>query len=238
MITIHQYLPAWTVPCISPYVTKVFYYMKMTGLGFEAKAQDLTRLDQDTPHGKLPIIVDGDGTQVADSTRIIDYLKAKYGNPLDGNAEPAEQAQMHAWNRMIDEHTYWVAVIQPRWRETANWEIYLRIIAGTDSVPPGLRAFADDFRHRILTEFMLGGWGRMPADVIYQRARADIDSLSNFLDGKPYFMGKEPRSIDANVLSILRHTIDTPFDFDTKDYAKTKTNLVGYMARMKERFAI
>ena len=238
MITIYQYLPGWTVPCISPYVTKVLYYMKMVGLPFESKPQDLTKLDHETPHGKLPVIVDDDGTRVADSTQIIEYLKTKYGNPLDGNAEPEEQAQMHAWNRMIDEHTYWVAVIQPRWRETANWEIYLRIIAGTDDVPPALRAFADDFRYRILTEFMLGGWGRMPAEVIYKRARNDVDALSNFLDGKPYFMGKEPRSIDASVLSILRHTIDTPFQFDTKDYAKTKKNLVDYMARMKERFAI
>lgn len=238
MITIYQYLPGWTVPCISPYVTKVIYYMKMAGVPFEAKAQDLTTLDRDTPHGKLPVIVDGDGTRVADSTQIIEYLKAKHGNPLDGTAGPGEQAQMHAWNRMIDEHTYWVAVIQPRWRETPNWEIYLRIIAGTNDVPPPLRAFADDFRHRIVTEFMHGGWGRMSADVIYQRARADIDALSNFLADKAYFMGKEPRSIDANVLSILRHIIDTPFQFDTKDYAKTKTNLVAYMARMKDRFGI
>ena len=139
---------------------------------------------------------------------------------------------------MIDDHTCWVAVIQPRWRETANWEIYLRVIAGTDDVPAPLRAFADDFRHRILTEFMLGGWGRMPADVIYRRARADIDALSDFLADKPFFMGEKPRSIDAAVLSILRHVIDTPFTFDTKDHAAGKKNLVDYMARMKERYRI
>jgi glutathione S-transferase len=238
MITIYQYLPAWTVPCISPYVTKVIYYMKMAGVPFEAQAQDLTKLDQDTPHGKLPVIVDSDGTKVADSTHIIEYLRAKHGDPLDGKASPAEQAQMHAWNRTIDEHTYWVAVIQPRWRETANWEIYLRIIAGTNDVPPPLRAFADDFRHRIVTEFMHGGWGRMPADVIYKRARADVDAMSNFLGSKPFFMGTEPRSVDAAVLSILRHTADTPFTFDTKDYVKSKANLVAYMDRMKGRFGI
>ena len=39
---------------------------------------------------------------------------------------------MLAWSRLIDEHLYWVAVIQPRWRETANWEKYLRIIAGIE----------------------------------------------------------------------------------------------------------
>jgi isoprene-epoxide---glutathione S-transferase len=145
---------------------------------------------------------------------------------------------MHAWNRMLDEHTYWVAVIQPRWRETANWEIYLRIIVGTDDVPAPLRAFADDFRFRILSQFMLGGWGRMPADVIYRRARADIDALSRFLGAKSYFMGSKPRSIDTSLLSILRHTIDTPFQFDAKDYAKSKQNLVDYMERMKDRFGI
>ena len=72
-------------------------------------------------------------------------------------------------------------------------------------MPPGLRAFADDFRFRILNEFMNGGWGRMPADVIYRRARADIDALSGFLGSKPFFMGDQPRWVDAPVLSILRH---------------------------------
>ena len=238
MITIYQYMPGWTVPCISPYVTKVIYYMRMTGLKFEAKPQDLTKLDRDTPFGKLPVLVDTDGTTVADSTHIIEHLKTKYGDALDAGATLAECAEMHAFNRMIDDHTYWVTVIQPRWRETANWEIYLRIIAGTNDVPPPLRAFADDFRHRILTAFMHGGWGRMPADVIYRRARADVDALSNFLGSKSFFMGEQPRSIDATVTSILRHVIDAPFVFDTKDYAASKTNLVGYLARMKQRFGV
>jgi len=238
MITLYQYLPAWNVPCISPYVTKVVYYLKMTGLGFELKPQDLTQLDRDTPTGKLPYLVDVDGTGVHDSTHIIEYLQTKYGDALDAGATKAERAQMLAWNRMIDEHTYWVAVIQPRWRESANWERYLRIIAGRDEVPPALRAFADDFRFRILNEFMTGGWGRMPAAVIYRRARADIDALADFLGDKTYFMGDRPRWIDTSVLSILRHVIDAPFDFDTKDYGTTKTNLLGYMARMEDRFGI
>lgn len=238
MITLYQYLPAWTVPCISPYVTKVAYYMTMTGLRFNMQAQDLTRIDRDTPAGKLPCIKDEDGTFVNDSTHIIEYLAGKYGNRLDEGATAAERATMLAFNRMIDEHSYWVAVIQPRWRETANWEKYLRIIAGTDDVPAPLRAFADDFRFRILNEFMNGGWGRMSAETIYRRARADVDALSDFLGNKPFFMGDSPRWVDAPVLSILRHTVDTPFDFDTKDYAASKKNLVAYMARMKDRFGI
>ena len=49
MITIYRYLPAWTVPCISPYVTKAIYYMHMAEIKYEAKNQDLTKLDMDTP---------------------------------------------------------------------------------------------------------------------------------------------------------------------------------------------
>jgi len=237
MIKLYGYLPGWTVPCISPYVTKVANYLKMTGQSYEFVNQDLTKLDQETPFGKLPKIEDGD-TTVSDSTDIISYLKGKYGDKLDGDVQPAKMAQMHAWNRLIDEHLYWCSVIQPRWRETANWEIYLRIIAGTDDVPSGLRAFADDFRFRILTEFMLGGWGRMPGDVLYGRARADIDAISVTLGDNEFMMGAQPTSIDASVASILRHIIDTPFTFDTKDYAASKPNLNAYLARMKERFDI
>lgn len=237
MIKVYGYMPGWTVPCISPYVTKVVYYMKMTGLPHEVVAQNLLRLDAETPHGKLPTIND-DGHVLADSTAIINYLKGKYGDKLDAGASPAERAEMLAWNRLIDDHLYWTAVIQPRWRETANWEIYLRIIAGTQDVPPPLRAFGDDFRHRILTAFMHGGWGRMPGDVIYARAREDIDAIDSRMTSGGFLMGDQPRSIDAALTSILRHIIDTPFQFDTKDYAKSKPNLVGYLDRAKARFGI
>jgi isoprene-epoxide---glutathione S-transferase len=237
MIKVYRYLPGWTVPCISPYVTKVIYYMKMTGIPHEPVSQDLTKLDQETPFGKLPKI-DDNGETVADSTNIINYLKGKYGDKLDASLSPQAKGQMLAWNRLIDEHLYWVAVIQPRWRESANWEKYLRIIAGTDDVPAPLRAFADDFRFRILTEFMHGGWGRMPGDVLYQRARADIDAISGNLGGSKFMMGEHPTSIDAAVSSILRHIVDTPFVFDTKDYTASKPNLKAYLGRMKERFDI
>ena len=237
MIKVYRYLPGWTVPCISPYVTKVVNYIKMVGIEHEIVGQDLTKLDQETPYGKLPKIEDGDET-VADSTAIVNYLKGKYGDPLDAGASAAEKAEMVAWNRLIDDHLYWTAVIQPRWRETPNWEIYLRVIAGTDDIPPPLRAFADDFRHRIVTEFMLGGWGRMPGDVIYGRAREDIDALDARIGADGFLTGSEPRSIDAAVASILRHIIDTPFNFDTKDYAAGKSNLTGYLDRMKARFDV
>lgn len=76
----------------------------------------------------------------------------------------------------------------------------------------------------------------MPADVIYARAREDVDAISDRLGDSDFFMGDKPRSIDAAVTSMLRHIIDTPFTFDTKDYAASKSNLNNYLARMKDQF--
>jgi glutathione S-transferase len=206
----------------------------MAGIPHEIKRQDLSRLTQDAPYGKLPYIED-DGKKIADSTVIIEYLK-RYRD-LDAESTAAERAQMLAWNRLLDEHTYWCAVIQPRWREEANWEIYAPIIAGVKSVPSEVRQPLEEFRKLILSEFLGHGMGRFTDAVVYERARADIDAIADFLGSKRFFMGDEElRSIDANVLSVLNHIIVTPVNFDTKDYAQRKENLTDYRARLNARF--
>jgi glutathione S-transferase len=233
MITIYRYISGWNVPCISPFVTKTIYYMRMAGIPHEIMGQDLARLNEDAPYGKLPFIVDN-GRKIGDSSSIIDYLK-RYAD-LDQDSTAAENAQMLAWNRMIDEHTYWCAVIQPRWKEQPNWEMYMPIIVGAKAVPPEARPALEDFRALILSEFLGHGMGRLPAEAVYQRARADFDAISDWLGSKPCFMGEKLRSIDANVLSILNHVMYCPFRFDTKDYALGKKNLVAYCERLNKRF--
>lgn len=237
MIEVYQYIPAWGLPCISPYVSKLVYYLKMGNMPFEMKAQDLSRLATDAPYGKLPYINDN-GTKVADSSHIINYLKTTYGDTLDKDATAAEKADMVAWNRLIDEHLYWAAVIQSRWREDPNWEIYIPFIVGGAKVEPPLRQVLDGFRAMIVGEFQGQGMGRMPDQVVYERGRADIDAISDFLGAKPFFMGEKPRSIDANVCAILKHIMYVPFKSPIKDYTLGKKNLVDYCTRMTERFKL
>lgn len=236
MIRLLRYVPGWSVPCISPYVSKVAIYLRMTGCEFELVAQDLSRLREDAPRGKLPYIVDADGTIVPDSTEIIVYLKARYGDPLDRDATTQERAQMVAWNRMIDEHTYWCGVIQPRWRMDDGWETYVPILARTDQVPQEVRAFLDDLRVHIGNEFVMQGMGLKDDEAVLRDFETDADALSDFLGAKDFFMGAQPRSIDASVFSILAHTIEAPFDWPGKAHIAAKGNLVDYMTRMRDRF--
>ncbi|MCC2659006.1 MAG: isoI [Panacagrimonas sp.] len=238
MITLYGSTPGWTVPCLGPMVTKLAYYMTLAGIAYTFVPTDLSQLDRDSPNGKVPFIDDENGNRMADSTLIIDHLRQKYGDALDRGVTPREEAQMVAFNRLVDEHLYWIAVVQPRYVDDGDWHRYLCMIANVTELPPEVKAFGDAWRARVLNGFNNGGWTRLSAEVLYARGRTDIDALSDQLGDRPFFMGDKPRWIDATVLSILRHTIDAPFSFDTKHYGASKRNLVDYMARMKSDYGI
>lgn len=238
MITIYGYLPAFGVPDISPFVTKVINYMTFTGLEWEHKPQSLATLDQDTPHGKLPLIVDSDGTRVADSNTILAYLKDTYGDKLDADLSPPERAQHLAWNRLIEENLYWSGIIEPRWRLDVGWETYIPYIVGGAEVSPELRAALDAFRERILFGFNGQGMGRRSSEVVQDFFRADMDALSDYLGDHKYFTGDQLRSLDASVYSTVKHIALQPHPWPGTGYVQTKPNLVAYLDRMQDEFGV
>jgi len=239
MLKIFTYnCPGWGVPCVSPFVSKAVYYLKMADVPFTSERQDLMKLQEDAPFAKLPYIVDTDGTKVADSTEIIKYLKAAYGDPLDGDADEREQAAIHAWNRLIDEHLYWAAVIESRWDDDSNFDIYRPFLVGMEEVPDEVNAILDQFRVMVREEHVGHGLGRMPAEIVYERARQDVEAISAYLGDRPFFMGDKPRSIDAGLTSMLKHIMYVPFKFPTKDLALSKKNLVDYVQRIEAHFGL
>jgi len=237
-LTVYGYVPAWGVPDISPYVTKLVYYLHMTGHEHEWQPQSLATLDDDSPNGKLPYVVLDDGTKITDSNRIIHYLEAHSESPLDEGMTAAEKAQALAWKRLMEEHLYWSGVIQPRWREDAGWETYIPYIVQGAEVTPELRAALDGFRARIMAEFDGQGMGRRSEEEVFEVFREDVDALSTYLGDKPFFLGDTPRTLDASVYSFVRHLTDVPFDWPGRDYTRGKSNLVAYAERMRERIGV
>jgi glutathione S-transferase len=116
VLTVLGYVPAWGLPDISPYVTKLVFYLKMTNTPFEYKQESLPDLDANAPCGKLPYIIDDDGTKVADTNAIVKYLDEKHGISLDKDLTPEQRAMSVALDRLLGEHLYWSGVIEPRWR--------------------------------------------------------------------------------------------------------------------------
>jgi len=238
MIKVFQYSPAWNLPDTSPFVTKLVNYLVMTGLEYEMIPQPIERLQEDAPHGKLPYIIDDDGTKVADSSAIILYLKDKYGDPLDGDLTREQKAQALAWNRLIEEHLFWSGLMQIRWREDKGWETYVPFIAGGGEVSAELRAGLDQFREMIKAQVDGQGMGRRSNEEVYELAKIDLQAISDFLGDKPYFLGDEPHAIDASLYSFLMHILYVPFESAGKDFGLSKKNLVDYCTRMHDRYGI
>lgn len=246
-VKLYGYIGAWGLPCISPYVTKAANYMKMTGVEYEFVNQDLSRLDDDAPAGKLPYIVDEDGTMVHDSERIIEYLRSTRGHTIDEHLSPAERAIGTAFTRLTDENLYWSGVIEPRWRLDEGFETYVPYIVGMGeqpyaevwpTLPEDLQQFVVAFRQRILDGFNGQGMGRRSHEEVLEFYQRDIDALSDFLGDKPFLLGDQPTSYDAAIYSEIRHCMDHPQVWPGTGYLESKPNLEPYADRMRERFDI
>jgi glutathione S-transferase len=235
MITLYGHIPAWGLPDMSPYVTKIDCYMRMVGLEHQLVMLpdgDLTK----TPKGKLPVI-DDDGTVVADSSFILEYLKEKYGDPLDAHLTDVERAIAFSFWRLMDESFYWY-LIQMRYRRDEDfalydpfWGIFLSFVPPEERAEP-VRAF----RENILNEFFHSGRGRHSAEDVEHLAFREYDAVATYLGDKPYLMGDRPTSVDASIYSFLLHAMRVPFESPIKDYGSSIPALVAYLDRMFERY--
>src|SRR5262245_55343138 len=207
----------------------------MIELSYERVRFPATEL-ANTPKGKLPII-DDNARRVADSGFIVDYLKATYGDLLDEHLSPRDRAVGLALRRMMEEGLYWSAIIQTRWQEDANFEVYRPSLSAYVDLPAEQRESAvNQFRQQLLLEFHGQRMGRHSAEENYQLAKADLTALSDYLGNQPYFLGEKPTSLDATAYSWLVHIMDVPFQGPVKTYAKSLPNLVTYCRRMRERY--
>ena len=177
MIQLIQFKPAFGLPNASPFCMKLETYLRMAGLPYEKppfKLQDL----QGAPKGKLPYIVDGD-QRIADSSLIIDYLKTKYGDPVDGWMSETERAIALAWQRLLEDHLYWAA-IYTRWIEPEGWALTRRVFFAGMSAP--LSWVVPPMARRNMAKELHGhGLGRHSREDIHTLGCNDITALAGYL---------------------------------------------------------
>lgn len=91
---------------------------------------------------------------------------------------------------------------------------------------------------RTTKEYLNGhGMGRHNKEEVYSIAKKDLQTLSDYLDVKPFVMGQEPTTVDASVFGLLA-------EFVWQDKASPQNaaihkdfkSLLGYCERMKEKY--
>jgi glutathione S-transferase len=230
VIRLHQFAPAFGLPNASPFCMKLETYLRMVGLPYElVNSGDVLR----APKGKLPFI-DDDGTRVADTSFIIEYLKGRYGDPLDAALSPEQAAVATAFQRLLEEDLYW-AVVQTRWVEDAGWQTTRDAFFGALPVP--LRWIVPPLARRGLRSEMRGhGMGRHGAAEIHAIGCRDVTAVADFLADKPFMLGESPTSLDATAHAFLANLLWAPVDSPIQRHARARPTLEAFCQRMKARY--
>ncbi|MDP2368562.1 glutathione S-transferase family protein [Rhodoferax sp.] len=232
MIKLYQFDPAFGLPNASPFCMKLETYLRMAQLPFEIPAASLSALGK-APKGKMPYIDDG-GKIVADTTFIIDHLKATYGDPLDGWLSTEQRAVALAFQRLIEENLYW-AVVHTRWIEPQGW--VKTKAAFFAALPVPLKWVVPTLARRGLVKELHGhGMGRHSENEIHAIGQRDITALADYLGEKPYFMGEQPCALDATVYAFVANLLWAPVESVLKQHALQYPKLEAYCARMRSRY--
>ena len=229
MITLYRFGPAWQeFGCVSQFVLKIETYLRMADIEFRVKSLGIA-FAETAPKGKLPYI-EHDGTNVADSSIIIDYLKAQFGDPLDAELAPVDKARGHAIKRMVEEHLWWV-MNRERWSAPENpyWDTpgLLKELSQTEY---------EEARDDSLRKCAEHGVGGFTDEELAARGAQDIAALSVLLGEAPFILGERPTSFDATVYAFLWQITHAPYTSNLKQAALTHQNLVDYCRRISDEW--
>lgn len=232
MITLYQFEPAFGLPNASPFCLKLETWLRMAKLPYEAPLVKLSDFGK-APKGKMPYITDG-GKTLADSSHIIDYLKATYGDKLDAWLNAEQRAQAVAFARLMEENLYW-AVVHTRWFTPQGWALTQDALFGKMPVP--LKWIVPTLARRGMRKQMHGhGMGRHSPQEIMAIGQRDITALADFLGDKPYFLGDAPCTLDATAYAFLANLMWVPIESALKQHALQYPQLEAYCQRMRGQY--
>ena len=229
MITLYTFGPNFGLPDASPFALKSEVQLKMAGLGYQLAFGGLPS----APKGKLPYL-DDDGTVVADSVFIRDYVEKTYCVDLDAGLNAKQKATAWAVERMVEDHLYW-AIIHLRWAVKENFDKGPTHFF--DAMPePMASEVRQQARQRTIANLEAHGLGRHSPDEIADQASRSLASLSAILGDKPYLMGDAPSGSDASVFGGVAGVLAPLFDSPVRCAAEVHPNLVAYRDRMMARY--
>ncbi|HEX7675992.1 MAG TPA: glutathione S-transferase family protein [Bdellovibrio sp.] len=227
MIDLHQYPAVWGLSSLSPFCIKLEIFMKRNNLPYRIVNE---RNPARGPKGKMPFIrhFSRDGEKiVADSTLIINYLTDVYG--LHCKLDPVLQAQGLAFQRMIEEHLYFV-LLYSRWVDPKGWAVIKKEFSPFFPLFLG-RLILSVIRRQLTKQAIAQGLGRHSEKEVYEIGRRDLQALSLFLGDKAYLLGNEWSPIDATLYAFMTTILKAPIESDLKKSLNEFPNLVAYCER-------
>lgn len=230
-LTLHQYGPAFGLSSASPFCIKLETYLRMGG--YEYTTADVNR--KHTPTSKAPYIT-LDGKIMCDSGVIIEHLEKSHGHKVDGRLTLAQRGESLAFQRMLEEHFYWI-VVYARWLDPNNsshTKDYIGGVLGLRGVM--LTLLMPLVKRGIGKSLHAHGIGRHAPETIWQMGINDMQAIAHWLGTRSWCFGDQPTVLDAVVFAFVAATVRTPWDFPLKAATLKHRNLVDHMDRMLTRY--
>jgi glutathione S-transferase len=231
VIVLHTFPGRPNLESLSPFCAKVEAYLKLAGLPYRAELADPRK----APKGKLPYIVDDDGTKVADSGAIVAYLEKKHSEPLDKGLSEHERARAHVIRRTFEESLYFV-MLWSRWAEEEGW----RKVSSKyfDALPAPLRLFVPAIvRKKVVGASLAQGIGRHSRDEIYAWGNADLAAVSTLLGDGPFAIDSRLRTVDVTMYAFVANAVRVDVDTPIRAYLEKDGRLVAHMERVADAIA-
>ena len=169
---------------------------------------------------------------IGDSSFIIDYLKATYGDRLGENTlKPEERAIALSMRRMVEEHLYWV-IVYSYWMEDAVWEEYKPVDVWLHWRLPKSRRIGKMFAGNCTGR----GWDATPDRRCTNWGMQIFRRCRSICGDKPYALGERPTELDATVYAFLARILWCPYESPLKTHARTLPNLEAYCQRMHTQY--
>lgn len=227
MVELHQYPAVWGLSSLSPFCIKLEIFLKRNKIPYRVIDE---RNPARGPKGKMPFIRhfhNDDLKVVADSTLIINYLTEVYG--LHPKIDPVLQAQGLAFQRMIEEHLYFI-LLYSRWMDPKGWAVIKKEFSPL--FPPFLGVpILTLIRRQLRKQALAQGLGRHSKQEIYEIGKRDLTAISDFLGGKKYLLGDEWSAVDATLYAFLVTILKAPIESDLQKALLGLPNLVSYCVR-------
>ena len=211
---------------LSPFGLKLEAWLKLADIPYTIEPSTNLRK---APKGKLPYIRD-EGRIVADTSLIIEHLKATRGIDPDAGLSPREHAEALALQRLFEEHLYF-AIVHSRWIDEEGWRTFEAALF--DDRPYAVRQLGGLYlRSYVRRMLRLQGLGRHTQREIYAMARADLQAVADYLGERPFFMGEGLTTIDAVAYGFLANILHVSFETELKQTAFDFPNLVAWCEAM------
>ena len=216
----------------SPFCLKSEMALKYLNLDFSLnQSLDLPK----APKKKMPWLED-DGTIIADSELILNYLDVKSNGGLFGSISEKQKAVGTAFVRLAEDHLYWL-IIASRWLDDDWFSNVERDFFGT--IPAPIRWLAVSIaRNRMKKTLDLHGLGRHNRNEQIQLLKANLNAIADQAGKEGFITGDSLTVYDFGVGSMVASMVDNKPHTWVSTIAVENDGLVAYAERVQQSIGL